>query len=259
MQCTQWKQWLIVDWAETCRCSEWVYMRGITWRLSFFIIIAAESFHPRWRTNSLAWHSCQQHNIRNWIAGLRTFTSGSKMIASPPKLILFRREQGVLILAVVQTGLVFLHLSYYTMNLGMSLGMISLKSVTWHQSGGKNQQKSNLKSIEREDWSRGKTAERKRNSLMQMKYSSLKPHILHVFRGTKNAWSQSQAFLYFKQFGDIFRPFLLLQILRARGHLTCDLQHTTNSAWSQFSEILSHTLRHLNWLIDDLCCGRHPH
>lgn len=76
------KHRLIVDWAETCRCLERVYMRGITWRLSFFIIIAAESFHPRWHTNSLAWHSCQQHNIRNWIVGLRTFTSGSKMIAS---------------------------------------------------------------------------------------------------------------------------------------------------------------------------------
>lgn len=92
-------------------------MSGITWRLSFFIIIAAESFHPRWHTHSLACRSCQQHNIRNWIVGLRTFTSGSKNDSTLPKLILFRWEQGALVLMVVQTGLVSLHLSHYTTNL----------------------------------------------------------------------------------------------------------------------------------------------
>lgn len=72
----------MIDCAEMCSCLEEVFMRRITWRLSFFIIIAAECFHPRWHTNSLVWHSCQQHNIRNWTVGLHTFTSGSKMIAS---------------------------------------------------------------------------------------------------------------------------------------------------------------------------------
>lgn len=75
------KQKRMIDWAEMCSSLE-VFMRRITWSLSFFIIIAAECFHPRWRTNSLVWHSCQQHNIRNWTVGLHTFTSGSKMIAS---------------------------------------------------------------------------------------------------------------------------------------------------------------------------------
>lgn len=37
---------------ETCRCLQRVYMGWITWWLS--LIIAAESFHPRWLTNSLA-------------------------------------------------------------------------------------------------------------------------------------------------------------------------------------------------------------
>lgn len=92
-----------------------VYMRRITWRLSLFIIIAAESFHPRWLTNSLAWHSCWQHDIRNWIVELYKFTSGSKNDSILPKLILLRGEQAVLILMAVEMGFVLLHLSYYTL------------------------------------------------------------------------------------------------------------------------------------------------
>lgn len=71
----QGKQSPIVDRAKTCRCLERVYMRGITWGLSSFIIIVS---NPRWHTNSLVRHNCQQHNIRNWIVGPHTFTSGSK-------------------------------------------------------------------------------------------------------------------------------------------------------------------------------------
>lgn len=126
-QITLHKQRVIVDWAETCRCLQRVYMRGITWRLSLFIIIAAESFHPRWLANSLAWHSCRRHNIRNLIVWLCKFTSGSKNDSIVPKLILFRGEQAVLILTAVQTGLVFLQLSYYTMNLVILTGTPSLK------------------------------------------------------------------------------------------------------------------------------------
>lgn len=128
-QSTLHKQRVIVDWAETCRCLQRVYMRGITWRLSLFIIIAAESFHPRWLANSLAWHSCRRHNIRNLIVWLCKFRSGSKNDSIVPKLILFRGEQAVLILTAVQTGLVFLQLSYYKMNLGMLIGTPSLEAV----------------------------------------------------------------------------------------------------------------------------------
>lgn len=43
---------LIVDGAQTCRCVQRECMKGITWRLSRVIAIAAERFHPRWLTDS---------------------------------------------------------------------------------------------------------------------------------------------------------------------------------------------------------------
>lgn len=49
---TAWNS-LTVDGAQTCRCYQRECMKGITWRLSRFIIIAAESFHPRWLANAV--------------------------------------------------------------------------------------------------------------------------------------------------------------------------------------------------------------
>lgn len=78
-------------------------MRGITKRLSLFIMITTESFRPRWLSNGLAWHTCWRHNIRNWIVWQRKLTSGSKTIVSSWSYL--EGEQAVPILTTVQTGL----------------------------------------------------------------------------------------------------------------------------------------------------------
>lgn len=78
-------------------------MRGITRRLSLFIIITTESFRPRWLANGLAWHTCWRHNIRNWIVWRRKLTSGSKTIVSSWSYL--EGEQAAPILTAMQTGL----------------------------------------------------------------------------------------------------------------------------------------------------------
>lgn len=83
-------------------------MKGITWSLSRFIIIAGENFHCRLLTNG-----CMRP-FSSITSEMKLMFSANSHVgqkdASFPKLILFTGEEAGLILTGLQTGLVLFHL-----------------------------------------------------------------------------------------------------------------------------------------------------